>query len=277
MRLSSALLVIATATCFAMFGGTKLAQAESTISCPPGTYDMLDWMTMDSDLRGNMHLTGSANPLYTDVLWGKFYWTKGQGGTPWDIQLYDNNFIYLWITEYDWNNPASYKIFPAQKMPLTARCAQAGFPGSRITVSDTTYQTFDNCSSFSTHDLRTAVNEVWGPYNTSFGGALPDNLPTLVVSYRYNCDQSYGNCWDKEEYYLTQRYGLAQWIHYSLQDGNYQQVQRSVFNNLAWGTTSDASNPDAPALILQARQIDLTGSKVRSSTNPTSFCRNGSA
>jgi hypothetical protein len=82
------------------------------------------------------------------------------------------------------------------------------------------------------------VNEVWGPYNTSFGGALPDNLPTLVVSYRYNCDQSYGNCWDKEEYYLTQRYGLAQWIHYTLQGGNYQQVQKSVFNSLAWGTTS---------------------------------------
>jgi hypothetical protein len=237
-RLSSALLVIAAAMCFVVYGGTKPARAESTINCPPETYDMLDWMTMDSDLRGNMHMTGSANPLYTDVLSGKFYWTKGQQGTPWDIQLYDNNFIYLWITEYDWNNPTSYKIFPAQKMPLTARCAHAGFPGSSITVSDTTYQTFDNCSKFHAHDLRTAVNEVWGPYNTSFGGALPDNLPTLVVSYRYNCDQSYGNCWDKEEYYLTQRYGLAQWIHYTLQGGNYQQVQKSVFNSLAWGTTS---------------------------------------
>src|SRR5437899_11072225 len=82
---------------------------ESTISCPSGTHDMLDWMTMDSDLRSSKHLTGSANPLYTSIKSGKFYWTKGGTGYPWDIQLYDNNYIYLWITEYAWNYPNSYK------------------------------------------------------------------------------------------------------------------------------------------------------------------------
>jgi len=33
------------------------------MSCPSGTYDMLDWMTLDSSLRGNYHMSGSANPL----------------------------------------------------------------------------------------------------------------------------------------------------------------------------------------------------------------------
>jgi hypothetical protein len=71
----------------------KQAQAETTLSCPAGTYDMLDWMTLDSNLRGNYHMSGNANPLYTNIASGKFYWTKGANGTPWDIQLYDKNYV----------------------------------------------------------------------------------------------------------------------------------------------------------------------------------------
>jgi hypothetical protein len=72
----------------------------------------------------------------------------------------------------------------------------------------------------------------------SFGGNLPANLPTLVVSYRYICDNSYSNCGDKEEFYLTQKYGLVQWVHYALISGKYQQQQKSVFNTLKSGTTT---------------------------------------
>ena len=237
-KINSLLLAVLTACCLGAFTGTNLAHAESTISCPSGTYDMLDWMTLDSDLRIKSHLTGNANPLYTDILSGKFYWTKGGNGSPWDIQLYDNNFIYLWITEYSWNDPDSYKAFGTNKMPFTARCAKGGFPGSSIRVSNTSYKTYTTCTSATNHNLKTAVNEVWGPYTLTFGGGLPKNLPSLVVSYRYNCDQYYGNCSDKEEFYLTQRYGLAQWIHYKLMSGKYSQVQKTVFNQLSTGVVT---------------------------------------
>src|ERR1700681_2005895 len=93
------------------FGFSDKGQAESTISCPSGTYDMLDWMTLDSDLRSTYHVAGASNPLYTNMGSGKFYWTKGGNGMPWDIQLVDNNYIYLWITEYDWSNPRTFKKF----------------------------------------------------------------------------------------------------------------------------------------------------------------------
>ena len=92
-----------------LIGSSVKARAESTMNCPSGTYDMLDWMTLDSNLRGTYHVSGTANPLYTNMLDGKFYWTKGGNGSPWDIQLYDNNFIYLWITEYDWTNAHTFK------------------------------------------------------------------------------------------------------------------------------------------------------------------------
>jgi len=216
-----------------------LAQAQATTSCPSGTYDMLDWMTMDSGLRGWNHLAGSANPLYTAISSNKFYWTKGVNGFPWDIQLYDSHYIYLWITEFAWSDPHTYKKFSYNtNMPLAPRCARGGYPGSTLTVPDTTYDIYTSCQHHTTHNLKKAVNQVYGPYSMSFGGNLPNNLPTLVVSYRYSCDNAYSNCSNKEEFYFTQKYGLAQWVYYVLVNGKYQQQQKSVFNTLKSGTAT---------------------------------------
>jgi hypothetical protein len=220
-------------------GSSVKAQAEVTMTCPTGTYDMLDWMMMDSSLRPNYHMEGTANPLYTSLGGGKFYWTKGEYGTPWDIQLFDSKYIYLWITESDWNNPHTFKKFAQNtNMPLAPRCAKGGFPGSTITVDDTSYQTYTDCTHYTTHTLLKGVNQMWGPYKVSFGGDLPSNLPVLVTSYRYNCNDNYGNCGDKEEYYFAQKYGLVQWVHYSLKSGIYKPTQSTIFNRIVKGTAS---------------------------------------
>ncbi|PYX10896.1 MAG: hypothetical protein DMG88_00845 [Acidobacteria bacterium] len=234
--------------CF-VFLRSDAAQAESTITCPSGTYDMLDWMTMDSDLRSQYHMEGTSNPLYTIVQQsigqsGKFYWIKGGLGYPWDIQLYDANYIYLWITELSWTVPQSYKKFTNNKnLPLVPRCATAGFPGSTIKVANTNYDLHTNCSNTCsvTLGLLNAINQVWGPYSMSFGGNLANQpLTTLVISYRYNCNANYANCGDKEEYYLTQKYGLVQWIHYIRipATGAYAQLQKTIFNKLVPGVVT---------------------------------------
>ncbi len=228
------------AACFlALLLGQAQLRAETTMSCPSGQYDMLDWMTLDSDLRGSHYLQGNANRLYTAIQNSKFYWTKGGLGYPWDIQLYDAKYIYLWITEWTWTNPTTFKKFALNyNMPLAPRCAKAGFPGSAIKVPDTYYELHTSCKSYSLANLRYGINEVWGPYYKTFGGSLPANLKTLVVSYRYNCNSLYGNCGDKEEYYLAQRYGLVQWKHYTLSNGSYVERQKSVFNNIGSGATT---------------------------------------
>jgi hypothetical protein len=56
------------------------AKAESTTTCPAGTYDMLDWMTMDSDLRASYHMEGTSNPLYTIMESDKFLLGEGTVG-----------------------------------------------------------------------------------------------------------------------------------------------------------------------------------------------------
>ena len=204
---------------------------------------MLDWMTMDSDLRAKDHLEGTSNPLYTVLQSDKFFYIKSGRGFPWDINLYDNKFIYLWVTELSFTVPQSFKKFlDNTNVPFVPRCARAGFPGSTIRAINTNYELHTNCSSTCsvTLGLENAMNSLWGPYTFTYGGNLPPNLKTLVIHYRYNCNANDTICDDQENFYFTQRYGWVQWIHYvwiaSL--GKYEQVQKTVLNKLVVGVTA---------------------------------------
>jgi hypothetical protein len=249
-------MLVTSACLFAVLASPIRALAESTINCPSGTYDMLDWMTMDSDLRSTFHLEGTSNPVYTVVEPGRFLWVKSGLGYPWDVQLYDDNFIYFWITELSYSVPQSFKKFinndskTKTNLPLVPRCATAGLPGSTIKVTNTNYDLHTDCQSFCsvTLGLENAINKVWGPYTETYGGNLPPNLKTLVISYQYDCVADYSTCADKEDYYLTQRYGLVKWIHWVWIPalGKYEQVQMTLLNELVRGVVT----PNFPCFSL---------------------------
>lgn len=214
------------------------ASAESTISCPPGTIDMLDWMTMDSDLRSTQHMTGT-HPMQTVVWPDKVWYLKDSSGTTWDINLYDQNYIYGWITELNWGNPYDFKKATHNtNFPMAPRCAVTGYPGSALPISNTEYDTHIGCGLQSRQNLGKAINEVWGPFEATLWGDLPANLPVIVVSYRYGCDNSYWNCTSKEEFVYAQRYGLVRWALYALVNNSYQQTGISTFNTLEGGAIS---------------------------------------
>src|SRR5262245_60126627 len=91
--------------------------------CTPSQYDMMDWFVMSASLSGQYHLMGTTNPQYTYRVDGGFYHVKGSAGYPWDVNYYDNNFVYQWATEYHWGDPTSYKAFTSTTtMPWTPRC-----------------------------------------------------------------------------------------------------------------------------------------------------------
>ena len=258
--------IIAVAACLLALLQPAQTRAEQTISCPPGQYDMLDWLTMDSDLRGSNYFTNSSNPLYTVVYTTgstKFYWLKGSSGYPWDINLYDNSYIYRWVTENVWGDPTTYKkAYTNTNHPFVARCAAAGSPGWNQVIPPTgtpfnsqyaIYAT--GCSLQSINNLKYVVNEVWGPYSESFGGNIPNPITTLVVAYRWGCDDN-GNgtysCSNKEEYHVAQRYGLLQWKHFQSNgtcDNNgvctWTPVQTSTHSNLVSGAPPA---PDVPCI-----------------------------
>lgn len=216
--------------------------------CPAGTEDMLAWFTMDAKLRANQHLEGNVNPMYTQV-WspdasglGKFFWVKSAKGFPWDVHLYDDDFIYDWLTESSWSDPQTYKRFVHNRtLPLSPRCVQPGDgtnPDATIMIANTVYEAHTSCSQYAYKNLKKSINQVFGPKPMSFGGDLPDNILTMTATYQYNCDDKYQNCGDREEYYLAKPYGLVEWRHYVLQGGDYRIDNTTTFNRLAPGQTN---------------------------------------
>jgi hypothetical protein len=213
------------------------------------TYDMLSWMTMQSQLSAGHHMAGTANPLYTSRSGTRFYWTKNAAGFPWDIQLFDSKYVYLWVTELDWLNPRTFKVFHSAKLgkynlPLVPRYAAGGYPGSSVKISDSAYEIHSDCNTFTTKNLGHVINEVWGPYKETLGGQLPKDLQTLVISYRYSCDATYSNCANKEEFHVAKPYGLVKWQHQSLgADGTYKAPDNmTYFNKIESGQTSPVTS-----------------------------------
>src|SRR5205807_7652708 len=70
----SPILLIITSLILVCLGSPARAVAESTIACPPGTYDMLDWMTLDSNLRTTYHMEGTRCPPLRGSWWGEGIW-----------------------------------------------------------------------------------------------------------------------------------------------------------------------------------------------------------
>lgn len=72
------------------------------------TFDMLDWMTMDS-FGSHTKGVGAAMWSVMDSAQNQFYWVKNAKGYPWDVKKYDANFIYDSITEVNWTDPHAFK------------------------------------------------------------------------------------------------------------------------------------------------------------------------
>ncbi len=228
---------------------TLAAHGVEAIECPSGDIDVLDWLTLDEDLRSTSHMTGT-HPLYT-VVWGdKYFWLKTPSGDTWDINLFDSSMIYAWITENEhWETPFDYKKATYNNnLPMAHRCSSPGYPGTQIFISNSSYTPAENCIEQAPRDLGNVKYEIWGPYTAGqpgletsrppIGGDITDSTMVYTLAYLYNCDGNYANCQDKEEYILTQRYGLVRWNLWKWQNSQWELNNRSTFNQMAVGTTA---------------------------------------
>ena len=128
---------------------------------------------------------------------------------------------------------------------LTSRLAEATAPQlATITLASTPYTIYaGKCTASSSQNLGYVVNEIWGPSRMSLGGSLPNNALTLTLSYRYSCKSSYDSCQYKETFDFQQPYGLVQWTYYKLQNGQYVQQGKTVYNKLASGGAPAPEHP----------------------------------
>jgi hypothetical protein len=201
-----------------------LGQVQSTTACHEelGEWDVLSVMMMDPGLAADYHMEGITNGLpsaYIYTSWdpsqNKLYYVKNPQGNPWDINLYDSNFVYQWVTELQewngvnhWNDPTSCKKFNNGSQNSTAdlsmrwarRCATPGGLNSSIWNSPPPVQSSN--TNYYTYVDQTLQSE---PQNLDYSFlqlartgsmVITDNranpprqfsITTLPLEYHYSC------------------------------------------------------------------------------------------
>lgn len=198
-------------------------------------------MMMDQGLASGYHMEGLTKGLpsaYIYTTWdpagSKVYYTKNPQGNPWDINLYDSNYIYQWVTELGtvngvnhWNDPTSCKKFnngsqngsADLSMRWSARCATPGGSGSSFwnppptaQPSNTNYYTYIG-QDIQTQDQNLGyANLTLRPTSTmtiTDHRAVPAvqfSVTTMPLQYTYSCTVS-GNL-NSCKYRETFDYGL---------------------------------------------------------------------
>jgi hypothetical protein len=201
-------------------------QIQSTISCAPGHgyWDVLSVMMMDPGLAANNHMEGITNGLpssYVYTLWNesqsKLYYVKNPQGNPWDVNLYDSNYIYQWVTELDvwngvnhWNDPKSCRKFnngaqeetSDQSMRWAARCAAPGGDNSSFWNPPTANPNNTNYYTYVDQVLQNPSQNVgysWLELKPASMMSITDHradpprrfaITTLPVQYTYSCSVS---------------------------------------------------------------------------------------
>ena len=238
---------------------------------------------MDPGLASSYHMEGITKGLpssYIYTLWdqseSKVYYVKNPQGNPWDINLYDSNYIYQWVTELGswngvshWNDPTSCKKFNngSQKntselsMRWAARCAAPGGanssfwnPPPAVQPYNTNYYTYvDQVLESPAQNLgysRLKV-ETTGTMTITDHRANPPqpfSITTLPLQYTYSCSvsQKINSCQFREVF----DYGLDTSVN------PVDNIKHS-YGWIRWRyyTNSTAGNPKAaPAWVLANHQ-----------------------
>jgi len=217
------------------------------------TFDTLDWMMPHPRFAGmhleGLHLEYTASPKNSKVIIhmmrqnDKIYCTKTNDGYPWDINLFDNNYVYLWITEVDWQNPKTFKKFHGKdasgkvgekNIRLAKRHCQTG---DILRAADSSYELHSDCTTFVVKNLQAVQCVCQGIFNQNLGGNLPSYLPCLRLEYFWDGDPvHFLNFKNREQYDYGWPYGWVRWSHANLQSTGYIIDQESIFNTVVQGT-----------------------------------------
>jgi len=244
-------------------GSTSIGTVNQQIASGGAGYDMLAWMTMDPTRRGIYHLEGTkldnvtpGNHIYTQVNAGDFYWIKGDSGFPWDIQIIDNDLIYLSTTENGYASATTGKRFeslnPAigfKGVPFAKRFMNIG---DSVLSADSRLAIYTACGVATYTNIGKVKCTLAGPFVETIpgaGGNLPANLTTLHLQYEWSLDGSYNHQAGStmETYTLCQPYGLINWITQPWNTGTLSYdppTDGTHFNILTVGVTGlPASDP----------------------------------
>jgi hypothetical protein len=221
-------------------GGSSASDTTTSaanFTCPAGQDDMMEYFVMAQPNRETQFMSGTPNPLYTQVFpdvdfapSGYWFWLKSPTANGFDVDAFDENYVYLRSTELVWTDNTTFKR-KHQDVPIAARCVASSAAGPQIQVANTQIDWYASCVQYQTSMLGTIVNNIDPPVLMDTGGNI-GQLMTRVLHYQYNCDTNFQNCLDEEDFFLGLGYGQWQWQHYH----GGALVQTTLINNLTSGT-----------------------------------------
>lgn len=214
-------------------------------------YDVLDYMLPPVSFTSGKHLAGTANPLYAASALGtpnKIYQMKGNyagQGYPWDINLYDDNYVYLWATEHTWLDPHTSKRFCSTQwncgglggVPLSPRMFDplAGYYEPIITT-DSSFRIYTSCSASTLQNLGKVRTQLYYLGTQTFGnpaspGNLPGGLDTILCTYEWS------DMGTRERFWFARGFGWVKWdtANYDSTKGLYVVNQESDFFQIVTG------------------------------------------
>jgi hypothetical protein len=219
--------------------------AQQSFRCPKNSEDTLSYFVMSYPNRTDHYMgPGNANPIYSSIdpdlgtdfaTSGTFFWVKSANGYPWDVDPFDQNFIYHRATELKWVDPATFKR-QVNDMPISPRCVSRNGAGSpiQITPAQSAYSFYSNCQPYQTADLSYVSNSISKATSVNTGGNL-GTVTTRYLTYKYACNSSYSSCGYMEVFALGKNIGLYDWKYYTNQNGHWVLSQESIINNFSVG------------------------------------------
>ena len=211
-------------------GGTPPYTWSAPGAAHPGQVDLLDYALMPLPDRNSFHMTGATFKAFR--LDGTvFWWLKGAGGNPWDMEVYDSTQLYHWGTENGdasqqaacqaagfsscFNDPFAYKLF-VTPVPVAPRYFTLG--GSDVVIksaSPNNYVRTTNCGT----DAQPLINlgNIMGITHdagvVAWGGSV-GSVETIEIQYYWGIANETTvppQSGTRERYELAHGFGQIQW------------------------------------------------------------------
>lgn len=243
------------------------AQVQSTITCQSGDWDTLSIMMLDPGLASGYHMEGegpNGPTAYNYTTWNqsqtKLWMVKNKQGYPWDIDLYDQQYVYQWVTELNWSTDSECKKFNNGSQQSNAdysfrwvpRCAKPGSssmwnPPPPAQPNNSNYYTISSGQIINTQNLGYALLELKPTttitlYDTRSTPTTQFTATDMPIQYTYSCylQNNVDSCASREVF----DYAVDTTVNpVDSKKHAYGWVQWRLYNNTAYVNGKNPPNP----------------------------------
>lgn len=184
-------------------------------------------------LENHLEVENGGQPIPTAVIGNQIWYMKQMSGFPWDMNTFDEKFVYQSITENVFQNPNSFKIFASKSWSgangAIVWCPRFIDPTSTpIVTTDSSFRIYSDCKNFQVSTLGGPIFTRYALTKFSPGGSFGSvTIDCLQVDYQWNPGLTV-----LERHIYGKAFGLVSWQTFNLVNGQYVQQKQTLFNTM---------------------------------------------